>query len=315
MKDSVCHKECMTIVVPVFNRPGLIERCLDSLRSQTYRPLHVIVVDNASTDDTFAHVKEWIALNQSEGLSVELLSEPTPGAANARQTGLQHTLTDKVMFFDSDDTLRSGCVASVMHSWDISPESDIIAWPVTIHLDGAVRKTHSIQGSLIDRHLVHSILRTQGYAVKTEFIKKAGGWKGEFSCWDDLELGMRLLMSDPKLTALSDVFVDVYHQSESITGDSFSEKAGGWETALDGIERAIRDSGRKDSRHLLNVVNYRRAILAADYAKEKHLELAMPLYQQALSATPKEKRPLIRFAYHWTKLGLRGAFSIVGKFL
>ncbi|MDE5871038.1 MAG: hypothetical protein K2H22_03705, partial [Muribaculaceae bacterium] len=96
---------------------------------------------------------------------------------------------------------------------------------------------------------------------------------------------------------------------------SFSSKHGIWEKALDGIDVSIDKSGRSDRVRLHNIVPYRRAILAAHYAKEGRLELAKPLYRQALREIPKEKRPLIRFAYHWTKRGMRGAFSIVGKFL
>lgn len=308
-------KDCMSIVVPVYNRPGLIVRCLDSLKAQTYRPLHIIVVDNGSTDDTVANVLKWKDSNMSDDLAIGLLTESTSGAAYARELGLQNVKTEKVMFFDSDDVMRSDCVEVVMKIWKENPVIDVITWPVAIHQDGNVKMSHSAKGNFLEQHLVHAIFRTQGYAIKTDFIKKVGGWRGEFPSWNDLETGARVLLADPKVKVVKKVLVDVYHQKDSITGESFSAKLGNWEKSLDGIVDSIRHSGHKNHERLNNIITYRRAILAAHYAKEGHPELAQPLYEQALREIPKEKRPLIRFAYQWTKRGLRGAFSIVGKFL
>lgn len=307
--------DCMTIIIPVFNRPHLVERCLDSIKAQTYRPLQIIVVDNASTDDTLIHVCKWKDLNCCEGLSLEILSDIRHGAAYARQTGLHHVDTEKVMFFDSDDYMRPYCVATIMGEWQKDPSLDVVAWPVAYHYGDKAEVTHAISGNLLETHMVHSIFRTLGYAIKTVFLRNAGGWRGEFPNWNDLETGCRVLLLDPKVKGLPDPLMDVYPQCESITGMCFSEKAGKWEQALNGIDESISASRRSDKQRLHNIISYRRAILAADYYKEGHSELANHLYMQALSEVPKKKRPLIRFAYHWTKSGLRGAFSIIGKLL
>lgn len=315
MKYDDHYNNCMSIIVPVYNRPHLVERCLNSLKAQTYRPMHVIVVDNASTDDTINHVKRWKESNEDENLTMEILSDMRHGAAYARETGLFYVDTEKVMFFDSDDYMRPECVASVMKAWREDPSIDVIAWPVVFHYGSKTELSHSISGNLLEQHLVHSIFRTLGYAIKTDFLRKAGGWRGEFPNWNDLETGSRVLLLDPKVKAFEKPMMDVYPQSESITGLSFSSKAGKWEKSLDAIDGSIDASGRTDAQRLHNIVTYRRAVLAADYAKEGHLELADLLYKRALSEIENKKRPLIRFAYHWTKLGMRGAFSIVSPFL
>lgn len=308
-------KECMTIVVPVFNRPALILRCLDSLMAQTYRPLRVLVVDNGSTDATPDAVRGWMDSHVADDFSIELLHDVRKGAAYARQTGLDHTVTDKVMFFDSDDAMRPECVACAMDSFSLNPAADIVAWPVAVHFSDGVRITHSLTGSLIERHLVHAVLRTPGYAVKTEFLRQSGGWRGEFPNWNDFETGVRLLLRDPVVVAVHRPLADIYPQKESITGTSFSAKAGKWEFSLDAIEASIKKSGRPDRERLLNIVNYRRVILAASYAKEDRMDLAVPLYRAAMSRASRRCRLLYRFSFYWTKASMRGAFSIVGRWL
>ncbi|MDE6022301.1 MAG: glycosyltransferase family 2 protein [Muribaculaceae bacterium] len=315
MEGTDHYKDCMSIIIPVYNRPNLVERCLDSVKAQTYRPIHIIVVDNGSTDDTFSHVKKWKESNSDDNLTLEILSDMRHGAAYARETGLHYVDTEKVMFFDSDDYMRPDCVSSIMKVWRDDPSIDVVAWPVAFHYGKRIEISHSITGNLLERHLVHSIFRTLGYAIKTDFLREAGGWRGEFPNWNDLETGSRVLMLNPKVKSFRKPMMDVYPQSESITGLSFSSKAGKWEKSLDGIDMSIDASGRSDAGRLHNIVTYRRAILAADYAKEGHMELAEPLYHKALAEIDKKKRPLIRIAYNLTKRGMSGAFSIIGKML
>lgn len=315
MRDKIPDSECMTVVVPVRNRPGLIVRCLDSIFAQTYRPLRVLVVDNASTDDTPRVVEEWAKSHAAPGFSLELHHDPRIGAAYARQTGLEHTVSDKVMFFDSDDTMRTECVAAAMSAFASDRSAVIVAWRCAVHSQSGVSITHAAGRDVLVRHLVHAVLRTIGYAVRTDWIRKCGGWRGEFPNWNDFETGTRLLLPDPKVVALDMTLVDIYPQKESITGTSFAEKTGKWELALSGIEESIKKSGRSDAERLLNIVGYRRVILAAHYAREGRMDLALPLYRSAMDGASARCRLLYRFSWLWTKARLRGAFFIIGRFL
>lgn len=313
MKGS--NELSITVVVPVYNRPELIVRCLESLRAQTWRPLQVIVVDNASTDNTLESVCRWSSSNQYSNFQVQVLSETRRGAAFARQKGLRNCYTDKVLFLDSDDSIRPDAIETVMKTWKENPSADIVAWPIEIHDGKTIRRSHSVKGNLLERHLVHAIFMTVAYAAKTEYMKSIGGWRGAYPVWDDLELGTRVLLPGPRVVALRQPLIDVYPQEVSITGLDFSSKAGLWERSLDGCEESIRESARPDSARLVNIISYRRAILAADYAKEGRSDLALPLFRQALAEVTRSKRPLIWFSYHWTRLRLRGAFRIVGPLL
>ncbi len=82
-------------VIPVYNRAGLIERCVESVRSQHHRPAEIIVVDDGSSDGT-GDVVEAMA-------SVRLVRQPNGGAWSARSTGLRTATSPWVAFLDSDD--------------------------------------------------------------------------------------------------------------------------------------------------------------------------------------------------------------------
>lgn len=49
----------LTIVIPVYNRAGIVGRTLESVQRQTLRPLRVVLVDNNSTDATPEVLRAW----------------------------------------------------------------------------------------------------------------------------------------------------------------------------------------------------------------------------------------------------------------
>lgn len=310
--------EELTIVIPMWNREGTIGRCLDSVRDQTYRPLRVLVVDNNSTDGSVGMVREWMEGNTDDTLKVELLSEKRQGAAAAREKGLDETRTRIVAFFDSDDTMRPDYAETIMEGFRNPSDPDIVTWRVCMHrLGGRVVTSHGWDGKDAAQHLVHAVLMTLCYAVRTEFIRSCGGWNPEVRVWDDWELGVRLLLNSPKVKTFDRVTADVWSQEESITGVSFSAKYPAWDRILDLTEEIVRQKGRADARRWLRVIDYRRMILAADYSKEGSHEYARGLCADTLSngeLTPLNRLAL-RFAYAYTRRRLRGAFRLVSLFL
>lgn len=312
--------EEFTIVVPVYNRQKLICRCLDSIKAQTYRPLHIIVVDNASTDRTFSTIMEWGQANTTDdpGLRMDILREQRRGASAARNCGLKAVDSDKLCFFDSDDVMRPQLVEKVMAAFRSNPTAEMVLWKICIHtLDGLDRYPHWDDHNFMTTHIFHAIFRTQGYAVRRSYLTSRNAWDSAMSVWNDWELGIRLLIPDPEVVTLPEVLVDVYAQRESITGETFAEKAGQWEKTLRRAKECISDSGRRDRDHLMRLIDYRAVILAAHYRREGHRDLARDL----LSATIRDtqcnamQKRILRLCYLYTALGGHGAAYLADPLL
>ncbi len=307
----------LTVVVPVYNRAGLLVRCLDSVRNQTLRPLRLIVVDNASTDTTRATAEDWAQRHNTDDFRVCVISERNQGACHARQAGLDKTETEYVMFFDSDDMMHADMAMTAFETLKTGP--DIAAWPVNYNfLDGVRRQTPGPDGDPLDSHLIHATLRTVGYAVRTEVLRQAGGWNNNLKVWDDWELGVRLLTLTDRVAWIGRPMAEIYSQAESLTGLDFISKAGAWEEALDRIENVLHNSSLPRRGHYLNLVDYRRAVLAAYYSREGNKELAEKLLEKTLHDSTTlngwQKR-LVRLLYKYTARGHRGAGRIAVRML
>lgn len=312
--------EAVSVVIPVRNREGLIGRCLDSVFAQTWRPLEVIVVDNGSTDNTAGRIREWADAHASEDFNLTLLHEPQPGAARARQRGFEAVTSDKVIFFDSDDEMLPLLIEQRMAEFSSHPDADMVyGRSIYRYEDGSRGEAKYPKGKLFSDHIYHAVFCTPSYLIKRDFFEKAGGWNRNLMVWDDWELGLRILLTNPKIIVTDYIQTRINCQTESITGTNFHTKAGKWERAIAACEHAVenyfkdmdgngKDKGL-DKRRLLLMLNYRRAILAAHYRREHYPELAAPLLKQALASPLLSilSRQWLRILYYYTALGGRGA--------
>lgn len=89
-----------SVVIPYFNEEAYIARTLMSLAAQDIGGLRLILVDNASTDNSEGICRALMA--QHPGIDVVYLSDPRPGKTNALETGLAAVTTEFVSFCDAD---------------------------------------------------------------------------------------------------------------------------------------------------------------------------------------------------------------------
>lgn len=305
--------ELITVVVPVKNRHRLIIRCLESIKAQTWRPIRVVVVDNGSTDGTPQAVASWAEQNHSEGFAVDLAHEREPGPSAARDRGVEEVDSRLMMHFDSDDTMEPTHIETVMKRFAAADYPDLVCFRVRYHdLKNRTTLTHSGKGSMMEKHLIHSLLRTQGYACETALLRRVGGWNRRLVGWEDYELGVRLLLEARQRAYIPDVNVDVYSREDSVTGKDFTSKAGNWEMALDAVEQNLERSLHRKRKRWLRLVPYRRMILAAEYAREGNMESAKSLREKALASQHVSalQRLYLKLAYHYVRLGGRGAYKL-----
>lgn len=97
----------VSVVVPTFNSAKYIREALLSILVQDYHDYEIIVVDDASTDDTAEVVKD---LN-SDKINYLRLPENHGGPSKPRNIGVKNALGEYIAFFDSDDLMLPGRLA------------------------------------------------------------------------------------------------------------------------------------------------------------------------------------------------------------
>ena len=111
----------ISVIVPCYQAERYIQRCLQSICSQTYSNLEIIVIDDGSTDASASIVK---GLAQSDS-RIKYIYQSNAGVSAARNAGLDYASGDVITFVDSDDTIKSHMYEILMdlmqkHHADIS---------------------------------------------------------------------------------------------------------------------------------------------------------------------------------------------------
>ncbi len=97
-----------SIVIPVFNRRREIRRAMDSCLNQQFTDFELIVVDDASTDDSVAVIESY-----SDPRVKLVQHERNSGQCPARNTGVSEALADWIVFVDSDHALKPGALSRI----------------------------------------------------------------------------------------------------------------------------------------------------------------------------------------------------------
>ncbi|MBR3411538.1 MAG: glycosyltransferase [Bacteroidales bacterium] len=88
-----------SVVVPLYNKETYIRRTLESILTQTFVDYELIVVDDGSTDDSFATASNFLAGN----IKSKVVKQKNKGVAVARNNGVSLSHGEFICFLDSDD--------------------------------------------------------------------------------------------------------------------------------------------------------------------------------------------------------------------
>lgn len=105
--------ELISIIVPVYNVEKYLSRCLNSLLSQTYRNIEIIIVEDCSTDFNFSICQKY----KKQDNRIKLIkNERNKGIASTRNVGLANCTGKFLFFIDSDDFISENAIETLYFS-------------------------------------------------------------------------------------------------------------------------------------------------------------------------------------------------------
>lgn len=100
----------ISVIIPVFNVASYLRKCLESVLSQSYTNLQVILIDDGSTDSSGAICDEYAKRDSR----IVVIHQKNGGAAAAKNAGLRVATGKYLSFVDSDDYLEPGAYAHMV---------------------------------------------------------------------------------------------------------------------------------------------------------------------------------------------------------
>ncbi|MBE6309968.1 MAG: glycosyltransferase family 2 protein [Bacteroidales bacterium] len=300
----------VSIVIPVYNRAEMVKETLESVSRQTHRPLHIILVDNNSTDNTYSVLQDFKEKKETTDFKVDVIEEKKSGVCAARNAGARLVKSEWLMFFDSDDTMDECLVAKYVEKIaECGGDVDVVTTDADFNENGKVSRVNFARSNFFENHIFHSNLSTQRYIMRRELFERAGGWNEAVQCWNDWELGVRVLLQNPRVVAVDDgVYVHVRVHNKSITGARYSQNPQRRENAITMAVSAVEHSDYKDKERIVKLLKMRRFVLAGLYLKEGKKDEARRYYNGSYDDIKDYKmlRCLAPIVYRYVSMGGRG---------
>jgi len=125
----------VSIIIPALNEEELIERVIDSIHAQDYRPIEVLIIDGGSKDNTIEIINKKISILNNEDFSIRLYHEKDFGElrspANAKNIGIEHSKGEYIIFLDADIYfIEKESIEKIKEELDISNFTCVLTEPL-----------------------------------------------------------------------------------------------------------------------------------------------------------------------------------------
>lgn len=179
------HNE-VSVIIPTYNRAGLIGRAIRSVLSQTYNEYKLIVVDDCSIDNTEQIVSSFI-----DDRIKYIRHETNKGISATRNTGIRNTRSKYLTFLDDDDELMPSFLEKLLTAVNDTKETLGVAYAdlLTDHVRTINKKEGNIHKDVMRLQFNCSM---ECFLIKSECFKIVGLFDEGLAFTEDIDMVIRL---------------------------------------------------------------------------------------------------------------------------
>jgi glycosyltransferase involved in cell wall biosynthesis len=192
VKDSL-----VSVIIPAYNAERYLRRSIESVLSQNYAPIEVIVVDDGSSDDTASICQEYAD-------QVTYIHQDNKGVSVARNRGIQESNGEFIAFLDADDWYLPNKLSDLTELLKQYPEAGGATASHIVKLrdeercnppQGSVFSTGTTSG-IIDLYVHRSqgrfVIHTSTVLIRKAVLDAVGGFRPDLRFGEDVELWARI---------------------------------------------------------------------------------------------------------------------------
>ena len=169
----------ISVVIPLYNRPAAIANCLEqlSLSEFSLNKTEIIVVDDASTDDSYGVLARYATMFPNM-ITLQRKTN-SAGASAPRNDGIRAASGKWILFVDSDDYITPHAIADALAVVEQEPGVDMVCMPffkaegsARATSDSAFQSEETVTGLRFDETRLCNSLNAVGKLMRTDLIHK-----------------------------------------------------------------------------------------------------------------------------------------------
>ena len=159
-----------SVIIPAYNNSRYLPECVHSITGQSFGDLEVIVVDDASTDDTYAVMRRLAA---EDSRVKALRHKVNSGTLAARRTGVEASCGDYVLLVDQDDELAPGTLER-LHDYASALNHSADIYHYGVHVEAATESAREAAQGMVDFLTPKPRTLHDGEILTTQFARDDG---------------------------------------------------------------------------------------------------------------------------------------------
>lgn len=217
----------LTIFTPAYNRAYSLGRTYSSLCNQTCKDFIWLIVDDGSTDNTAALVKEWIANNKQ--FEIRYVYKENGGMHTAHNEAYRNIDTVLNVCLDSDDAMAFNAVEIILEKWNSIKDSNyagMIGLDADMHTGRIIGKgfPKDLSETTLSGYYASGGLGDKKLVYRTDIINQYPEYPVfEGEKYVSLAYKYRLIDQDYKLAVINEILCMVEYQTDGSTNTMLSQ--------------------------------------------------------------------------------------------
>lgn len=245
----------ISVIVPVYNKKDYLRQCIDSILSQRYGNLELLLVDDESTDGSGEICDQYVDKDKR----VRVFHQKNGGPTAAVMTGMREAVGDYYTFIDSDDYISKdmiekmtecliGCRGEIVccnHVLEKQKETVPVIQPLPPGVYEGTRLQEEIKDRLLGReHRIIPMSRCMKLCERSVFEGNEKYYDTSLRMGDDFNLIYPALLASSRIVIMEQALFYHYRYVEASIVHAYdpdnAESVAKWYKA---IEKIIRDKG------------------------------------------------------------------------
>ncbi len=185
-------KKLVSVIVPVYNRAHLVSETIQSILSQTYEPIEIILINDGSNDGSLDLLKDYESRFPKQ---IHVIDQANQGQIIARNNGIKAARGDYIAFLDSDDLWLEDKLERQMPLFE--PGVGLVYSGIeiideegrTIRIEPA---DETISGDIHPQLLVKNRMTGGTVVVTAESLNRVGVFSTDFKAAENWDLWLRI---------------------------------------------------------------------------------------------------------------------------
>lgn len=206
----------VTVIIPTYNRAAYLRHAMASVVAQTFTDWEILVVDNASQDNTREVVEEF-----KEKPIQYIRHESNRGGAVARNTGITHSQSEYIAFLDDDDEWLPKKLEAQMNVFEHSSPQVGAVYTGHRNVNRGTGETTGIWRPLKRGNIYEELMKknwvstTSSVVLRRECVEKVGIFDERLPSFQDYDLWIRIA-KEYEFEYVDDLLVTYYQHGKKI---------------------------------------------------------------------------------------------------